>query len=76
MLKFCADCGKPIDEHKGWFWRRYYQGYEFYCYKCGRSHIGGPGTSYRLVPETFWNGEKEAAYEQQAKGSERREGTR
>ena len=40
-MKICAQCGKPIDEHKLWFWRRYYSDIEYYCYKCGRSHIDG-----------------------------------
>ena len=53
-MKICEDCGKPIDEHKGWFWRRYYDKIEFYCYKCGRSRIGSPG-DYGLSTEAAWD---------------------
>lgn len=70
MIKFCAECGKPINEHRTWFWRRCKEGYEFYCYKCGRSMIGGPGDS-RLATEYAWDYAREKREdEQQAKGSE------
>ena len=42
-MRTCCECGKPIDEHKVWFWKHNYDKIEFYCYKCGRSHIDEHG---------------------------------
>ena len=53
-MKICEDCGKPIDEHKGWFWRHNYKDIEFYCYKCGKSHIGGSG-DFGLRTDALWD---------------------
>ena len=49
MSRFnCEDCGQPINLNDYW-WRHNYKSIEYYCPRCARSHMGGPGYGFGLM---------------------------
>ena len=56
-MKICEVCGKPIDEHKVWFWEHYYGKYILYCYKHGKARYDRFGSELRT--NALWDREND-----------------
>ena len=63
-MRICRDCGKPIDMHRGFFWKKIYDTekrcyiIEFYCYRCGRSRLD-ERNSFNLSTDASFGGQHE-----------------